>query len=189
MQAIVCVDNNWGIGKDNKLLFHLPEDMAFFREKTLNKTVVMGRNTFQSLPDSRPLKNRTNIVLGENFSLKKPVRGDFFAVPTLEELFTVLEFFNTDDIFVIGGASIYEALLPYCSKVFLTRVDAGSDADRFFPNLDCLPTWSLESVSPTVEDNHFFYSSAFTPIPNLSDSEENAPFGARFVVGIFLRFF
>lgn len=155
MQAIVCVDKNWGIGEKNNLLFHLPQDMAFFREKTLGKTVVMGRNTFQSLPGSRPLKDRTNIVLGKDVPQKKSCRNDFFAVPTLEELFTVLEFFNTDDIFVIGGASVYEALLPYCSKVFLTRVDAGSDADRFFPNLDRLPTWSLESVSPAIEDNHF----------------------------------
>lgn len=152
MQAIVNCDNNWGIGKDNKLLFHLPKDMAFFREKTLGKTVVMGKNTFLSLPKKLPLADRENIVLWKGGDKENAKRDGYKIAESLEELFSLLKRYNQDDIFVIGGAFVYEILLPYCSKVYLTRLDADGNADRFFPCLDRLPNWALESVSPVIVD-------------------------------------
>ena len=106
MQAIVAVDKKWGIGKKNDLLFHLKEDMKFFREKTTGKVVVMGSNTLKSFPGGNPLKNRTNIVLfpgGEK-------RDDCIVVDSLNELSSVLKNYNTDDVFIIGGAMFYKTM-------------------------------------------------------------------------------
>ena len=101
MQAIVVVDQKWGIGKNNDLLFSLKEDMKFFRQTTMGKIVVMGSNTLKSFPGGNPLKNRTNIVLypgGEK-------REDCLVVESLDQLFEVLKNYDTEDIFVIGGAN------------------------------------------------------------------------------------
>ena len=117
MKAIVAVDKKWGIGKKNDLLFSLPADMAYFREKTLNKVVVMGSNTLKSFPGGKPLKNRTNVVLfpgGEK-------RDDCIIVDSLEELKAELKKYPADDIFVVGGAMFYKTMLPYCSEVLVTK--------------------------------------------------------------------
>ncbi len=131
MKAIVAVDKKWGIGKNNGLLFQIAEDMRFFRQQTLGKTVVMGRKTLESFPNGKPLKNRKNVVLGnpKNF----------------EELKTALSGENLLDVYVIGGGSVYNLLLPYCDSVLVTKVEADGDAEVFFPNLD--------------EDENFFVSS------------------------------
>ena len=120
MNAIVVVDKKWGIGKNNDLLFKLPEEMKYFRQKTLNKIVVMGSNTLKSFPDGKPLKNRTNAVLfpgGEK-------RDDCIVADSLEELRQVLTSFPEDDIFIIGGAMMYKTMLPFCKRVYVTKVDA-----------------------------------------------------------------
>ena len=139
MKAIVAVDKNWGIGKKNDLLFSLPEDMKYFREKTLNKVVVMGSNTLKSFPGGKPLKNRTNIVLfpgGEE-------RDDCTIVQSLDDLKLVLKNYNPDDVFIIGGAMFYKTMLPYCDTAYVTKVDADGDAQVFFTNLDEHPDWYL----------------------------------------------
>lgn len=150
MKAIVCVDKNWGIGKKNDLLFKLKEDMRFFRQTTTGKTVVMGSNTLKSFPDGKPLPKRTNIVLfpgGEK-------REDCIVCDSLEEIFATLEDYNSDDVFIIGGAMFYHTMLPYCDTVLVTKVEADGNAEVFFDNLD-KSGWTLESVSEPVEDNGY----------------------------------
>ena len=133
MKAIVVVDENWGIGKDGQLLVHLPGDLAYFKEKTLGKTIIVGRKTLESFPGGKPLPGRRNIVLTENQSFDK----DNCAICNdLDELFDEIAQLDGEDIFVVGGACIYELFLPYCDDVFVTRIQAAYDADRHFPNLD-----------------------------------------------------
>jgi len=149
MKAIVAVDKNWGIGKKNDLLFSLPEDMKFFRKTTLNKVVVMGSNTLKSFPEGKPLKNRINVVLfpgGEQ-------REDCKIVQSLEELSLVLKEYDSEDVFIIGGAMFYKTMLPYCSEVLVTKVDADGGAEVFYENLDKLPNWSCTSISEPIETN------------------------------------
>ena len=132
MKAIVIVDKNWGIGKNNKLLFDIKEDMAHFRNITYGKIIVMGSSTFMSLPGSKPLKRRINIVLwpgGEK-------RDDCIVVESLEELAEKLKSYDSDDIFIIGGAQFYSTMLPYCDTAIVTKVDADGQAEVFFDNLD-----------------------------------------------------
>ena len=151
MKAIVAVDKKWGIGKKNDLLFSLPADMAYFREKTLNKVVVMGSNTLKSFPNGKPLKNRTNVVLfpgGEK-------RDDCIIVDSIDELKTELKKYPADDIFIIGGAMFYKTMLPYCSEVLVTKVDADGGAEVFYENLDNLPNWKCVSQSDPQETNGY----------------------------------
>ena len=149
MKAIVAVDKKWGIGKKNDLLFSLPEDMKYFREKTKEKVVCMGYNTLLSFPNSKPLKNRTNIVLAPE-GVK---RDDCTIVYTLEQLSCELKKYDTDQIFVIGGAMFYRTMLPYCSEVFVTKVKADGEATVFYPNLDALDNFKCVYVSDEVESN------------------------------------
>ena len=151
MKAIVAVDKKWGIGKKNDLLFHLKADMAYFKEKTTGKTVVMGSNTLLSFPGRKPLKNRNNIVLWPG---GKPVDG-CQTVQTLEELFDSIKQYAPDDVFVIGGAMMYRTMLPYCSEVLVTKVDADGEAEVFFENLDALPNWKMVEEGDPVQDNGY----------------------------------
>jgi dihydrofolate reductase len=134
INAIVCVDNNWGIGKNNDLLYNLKEDMKFFREKTKDKIVFCGYNTLLSFPGSKPLKNRSTIVLCP----KEIERDDCFCVHDFDEAVRLLkELSKTQEVFVIGGAMLYKSMLPYYDRVFVTKVDAeDAEATAFFPNLD-----------------------------------------------------
>lgn len=149
MKAIVAVDKKWGIGKKNDLLFSLPEDMKYFREKTKEKVVCMGYNTLLSFPNSKPLKNRTNIVLAPE-GVK---RDDCTIVYTLEQLSSELSKYDDDNVFVIGGAMFYRTMLPYCSEVLVTKVDADGGAEVFYENLDDLPNWSCVQESQPIETN------------------------------------
>ncbi|MBR2989272.1 MAG: dihydrofolate reductase [Clostridia bacterium] len=160
MKAIVAVDEKWGIGKNNDLLFHLPEDMKFFRATTLNKVVIMGSNTLLSFPGSKPLPKRVNIVLwpgGEK-------REDCTVVGSLDELKAELKKYENEEIFVIGGAMFYRTMLPYCESVLVTKVKADGDAQVFFENLDELENWSCVSVSQPVSSGE--YELAFTEYCN-----------------------
>lgn len=129
MNAIVVVDKKWGIGKNNDLLFKLPEEMKYFRQKTLNKIVVMGSNTLKSFPDGKPLKNRTNAVLfpgGEK-------RDDCIVADSLEELREVLTSFPEDDIFIIGGAMMYKTMLPFLQARLRDQGGRGRTGVGVFP--------------------------------------------------------
>lgn len=161
MKAIVAVDKNWGIGKNNDLLFSIPEDMKFFRKTTLNKIVVMGGNTLRSFPGGNPLKNRTNIVLS-----RKIERDDCTVVKSYDQLFSVLKNYPQDEIFIIGGASVYKEMLSFCSEIFVTKVDADGNADVFFENLDNIDGWCLSESSQEIVDNG--YKLKFTIYKNLN---------------------
>lgn len=154
MKAIVAVDNNWGIGKDGDLLVRLPGDMKYFKEKTIGKVVVMGRTTFESLPGKKPLKDRENIVLSRN--------PDFEAEGCIKcrsmgELFKVLENYNMDDVFIIGGEDIYRQFGPYCSSHLVTKINGTFDADKHFENLDRRSDLELVEESEVQNDNGVEY--------------------------------
>ena len=159
MKAILHVDKEWGIGKNNELMFSIPADMKFFRETTINNVVVMGNNTLKSFPNGLPLKNRVNIVLSRTAS-----RNDCVIVKSLSDLFEELKKYDTNNVFVIGGASIYKELLPYCNEVLVTKVDAIGGADTFFENLDNKNDFELVFESEQVETNG--YTIRFTTYQN-----------------------
>ena len=144
MNLIVAADKNWGIGKDNKLLVSTPSDMKFFRQTTTGKVVVMGRKTLESFPNGQPLKNRVNIVLtgDKNYKVK-----DAIVVHDLDELHKELEQYNSEDVYVIGGESIYRQLLDECDVAHITKIDYAYDADAYFPNLDEKPEWKITADS------------------------------------------
>lgn len=151
MKAIVCVDKKWGIGKNNKMLFHLPEDLKFFKEKTWGKRVVMGYNTFLSLPNRKPLPNRKNIVLSRKKNLK--IDG-VSVVNSVEELLSILEN-DTSNVFLIGGEIIYKELLNFCDEAYVTKVNANGDAEKFFPNIDENPEWIRTYESDEIKTGNF----------------------------------
>lgn len=161
MKAIVAVDKEWGIGKNNGLLFRLPRDMAFFKEKTLDKVVVMGGNTLLSFPGGKPLPHRVNIVLSSSLE-----RDDCIVVKNLEELFTELQKYNPEDVFVIGGAMFYSTMIDYCSVAYVTKVNTVGGASVFFPNLDMSDNWEIVSETESMEDNG--YEISFTEYRNNS---------------------
>lgn len=160
MKAILHADKNWGIGKNNSLMFKIPADMKFFRETTTGNAVVMGYNTLLSFPGGKPLKDRVNIVLCP----EGVERDDIIAVHSVEQLLREAAKYDPDKVFVIGGAMTYKTLLPYCSEVLVTKVDAVGGADTFFENLDKNKNFELiyESV-PEVTNG---YTIKFTTYKN-----------------------
>ncbi len=151
MQLIVAVDKHWGIGKGNDLLFNIKEDMKFFRQTTLGKTVVMGYNTLMSFPNNKPLPKRKNIVLTSKDLLEQE---NLVVVHSLQELSQELKK-EENEIFIIGGAKFYKTMLPYCSLAYVTKVEADGQAEVFFENLDLLDNWSVESVSEEIIDGDY----------------------------------
>ena len=133
INAIVCVDKNWGIGKNNDLLFSIKADMQYFRENTKEKIVVCGFNTLLSFPGSKPLKGRSTIVLCP----KEIERDDCYCIHDFDEMVRLIkELSNTQEVFIIGGAMMYKSMLPYYDRVYVTHVDAvDPEATAFFPNL------------------------------------------------------
>ena len=150
MKCIVNVTEDWGIGLGNELIVSIRADLKRFRELTTGKTVVLGRKTLAGFPGGRPLKNRRNIVLTRDEAAQ--IEGADI-VHNKTELFSLLKELPTDEIMVIGGESIYRMLLPYCDTVLLTRTYGSYEADRFFPNLDELPGWSVTEEEPVLEEN------------------------------------
>ena len=144
MNAIAAVDANWAIGNKNRLLTSIPADMKFFREKTMGHVVVMGRKNLESFPNGLPLKNRVNIVLTANRSYKVK---DAIIVHTKEELLEELKKYDSNELYVIGGGSIYEMLIPYCDTAYITKIDHAYAADTYFPNLDQMDEWEMTEVS------------------------------------------
>ena len=155
MNLIAAVDQNWAIGNKNELLVRIPADQKFFRETTTGKVVVMGRKTLESFPNGLPLKNRTNIVLWPGGDAARAEADGFVMTETLDDMLAEIKKYPPDDVFVVGGAMMYRTLLPYCSHVLLTKVDADGGAETFFPDLDELPGWSLAAESEPVADNGY----------------------------------
>ncbi len=133
MNLIVAVDQNWAIGKDNKLLVSIPADMKMFREETSGKVVVLGRKTLETFPNGLPLKNRTNIVITKNpdFDGKGAI-----VVHSIEEALEEVKKYPSEDVYCIGGDSVCKQMLPYCDTAHVTRIDFAYEADSYFPNLD-----------------------------------------------------
>ena len=148
--SILNCDKNWGIGKRNGLLFSLPLDMKFFRETTKGHVVCMGENTLLSFPGSKPLKNRTNIVLSQDESHNYE---GVINVHTFEEfLAKIRQFSENETVFIIGGASIYRQTLPYVDEVLLTKVNKDGGAEVFFPNLDEMSEFEcVEESAPAMD--------------------------------------
>ena len=153
MNLIVNVSENWAIGRGNELLFHLSTDMKFFKSQTIEKTVVMGRKTLESFPSKKPLPKRKNIVLTTN--------PDFCAenveiIHSIDELLKKIDLGNSEDIYVIGGETIYRQLLPYCDTAFVTKVASTvNDADAFMVNLDDDENWEIADESETMNEKGY----------------------------------
>ena len=154
MKLIAAADKNWAIGKDNSLLISIPEDMKFFRETTSGHVIVMGRKTLESFPNGAPLKNRTNIVLTRDKGYKK---DGAVIVHDTDELTGKLKEYAQDDVFVIGGGSIYKQLLPMCDTAYITKIDKVFDADTYIPDLDKSEEWEIAQESERFEHNEIGY--------------------------------
>lgn len=153
MNLIVNVSKNWAIGKGNSLLFHLSQDMKFFKAHTTDKTVVMGRKTLESLPGAKPLPNRKNIILTRNPEYKPEGVAVYNSVDDF-----LRDNPDTDDIYIIGGESLYRDLLPYCERAFVTKVDATvDDADAYMVDLDNHPDWEIEDVGEELEEKGYTF--------------------------------
>lgn len=164
MNLIVNADKNWGIGKENQLLVHIPNDMKMFRQTTTGKVVVMGRKTLESFPNGMPLPKRTNIVLTTEQDYDG--RGAV-VVHSTEELFDELKKYSDEDIFIIGGESIYRMMLPYCDTAYVTRLDYAYDADTYFPDLDEMEEWKI--VEESDEQTYFDLEYVFLKYQKMKD--------------------
>ena len=156
MNLIAAVDQNWAIGNKNELLVRIPADQKFFRETTTGKVVVMGRKTLESFPNGLPLKNRTNIVLTHDNTYKVP---GAVVVHDMDELHEELKKYDSQDIYVIGGETIYRQLLDECDVAHITKIDYAYDADAYFPNLDERPEWKItaDSEEQTYFDLEYYF--------------------------------
>ena len=135
MNAIVAVDRNWGIGKDNDLLIHLPGDLKYYKEKTIGNVIIVGQRTLESFPGSRPLPGRTNIVLSDDPAFAPE---GCIVCRTKEEVLEKAAEYDPDRVFICGGASVYRLFLEDCSAFYVTKIDEAFEADTFFPDLDAL---------------------------------------------------
>ncbi len=166
ISAIVAVDKDWGIGYQGQLLEHIPEDLKHFKELTQYNVVVMGHNTWESLPkrDSLPrLPDRINIIISNSMVSNGVISilGDLTVAISLEGALDYIRASDRvcdTDIFVIGGGQIYNALLPYCNRVYVTKIDKSHDnIDTFFPNLDETREWEAIEDGPMASYNHVNY--------------------------------
>lgn len=144
MNLIVAVDENWAIGNKNELLVSIPADHKFFRQETTGKVVVLGRKTLETFPQGLPLKNRINIIMSTNKDYRVK---DAVVVHDLEELLSRIEKYDTKDVYVVGGESVYRLLLPYCDTAHVTKIDHAYEADAYFPDLDAMPEWKITADS------------------------------------------
>lgn len=152
MNLIVAVDEAFGIGKDGRLPWHIPEDLAYFKRMTLGKTVVMGRKTLESFPGGKPLPKRNNLVLTSNPTYE---RENVMVLHSVEQVLDRIKRLPPDDVFVIGGAAVYTVLLPYCARAYVTKVKGVFDTDTSLPNLDRMDGWQLSLAQPVQEDNRY----------------------------------
>lgn len=156
MNAIVAVDNNWAIGCKNSLLVRIPADHKNFRQETTGKVVVLGRKTLETFPQGMPLPNRKNIILSANpdYQVK-----DAVVVHNKEELDVELQKYPTEDVYIIGGESVYRMMLPECDVVHVTKIDHDYEADAYFPNLDEDGEWEItaESDEQTYFDLPYYF--------------------------------
>ena len=150
MNLIVAADKKWGIGRDGGLLASIPTDMKYFREHTTGKVVVMGRRTLESMPGGRGLPKRTNYVLttDPDYEAERCI-----VVNSEDELWEELSQYDPDDVFLIGGATLYNRFYRMCDRLYVTKMDADLDADTFIVDLDGDPDYEVVSESEPVTEN------------------------------------
>ena len=147
ISAIVAVDNDWGIGFNGELLEHIPEDLKRFKELTSGNVVIMGRKTWDSLP-TKPLPNRTNIVISNQKNTILNSSTVRLSLKDIKEDINKIAY----DVFIIGGVQIYTELLPYCDKVYVTKIfKSHENVDTYFPNLDEMENWKPIEKSPIYD--------------------------------------
>lgn len=147
LKLIACVDRCWALGLGQQLLFHIPGDLRWFRANTWGKAVLLGRRTLETLPGGQPLPGRQHLLLSRSIQNAPP---GVILCSTLQSALQQAE--NFPEVWVIGGASVYQAMLPHCREAYITQVDAQRPADCFLSPLDMLPEWSLASSSPWREE-------------------------------------
>lgn len=150
MNLIVAVDKNWAIGKDGDQLVYLSEDLKRFKALTTGHPVILGRKTLATFPGGRPLKGRRNLILSRNTDFAPEGAEVFSDVETLRAV-------APEDAFVIGGASVYRQLLPWCSTAYVTKIDRAFPADCHFPDLDQDPAWEQAEESVPLEQDGIIY--------------------------------
>lgn len=152
MNLIVAVNENWGIGSGNDLLYHIPQDMKFFRSKTKDNVIIIGRKTLESFPNGNPLKNRINIVLSTDKDYKK---DDVIVVNSVEQLWDYLKAYQDKEIYLCGGEQIYKLLYNYCDTAYVTKIFDSKNAEKYMQNLDLEENWEIADTSPILEDGGY----------------------------------
>ena len=156
LSIIAAIGQNNELGKNNDLIWKFKEDMKFFKEMTTGKVCIMGRNTLNSLPGGRPLDGRINIVLTKDKSFKK---NGVVVVNSVDEALDAVKEYNTKDVFVIGGESVYSQFMPYIDTAYITYIDYTYQADKHIENLDKNHEWKMivESEEQTYFDVEYYY--------------------------------
>ena len=149
MNCIAAVSSDWGIGKDGDLLFHIPEDLKYFRKMTSGGTMILGRKNLESFPGGKPLPKRRHLVLSRQQDWHPEGVEVFHSV---DDILAAVRDLPEDDVWVIGGGEIYRQFLPWCRKAYITHVDARPEAEVFFPDLSQNPDWE---ISQRGETQHF----------------------------------
>lgn len=150
MKLIVAVNSDWGIGKGNDLLYHLPSDMKFFRSKTKDNIIVIGRKTLESFPNAKPLPYRTNVVLSRD---KNYIAEGTVVLNNIEDVLEYAKNNSDRETYICGGEEIYKLFLPYCSEALVTKIEDNCDAEKFMPNLDKDENWELIEQSEPIAEN------------------------------------
>ncbi len=161
MKCIAAVDSNWAIGFKGKLLVSIPNDQKMFRNETKGKVVVLGRKTLETFPNGLPLKDRVNVILTHDKNYKA---GDAIIVHDDDELFGVLKQYDPDDIYIIGGDSVYKRYHKYCDTAIITKIDQAYESDAFFPDLDKDEDWTM--VAESEEMTYFSVEYTFREYRN-----------------------
>ena len=157
MDIIVAVDENWGIGKDGDLLCPISKDLKRFREMTTGNVLVLGRKTLESFPKGNPLPNREHVVLTKNKDYA--ITSEHVVLcHELQNLATIINTFAPKTVFVIGGGSIYQQLLPLCENAYITKIHGSFPADTYFPNLDTMIDWEVVDTGEIQEEKGISFS-------------------------------
>jgi dihydrofolate reductase len=152
LSIVVAMDSNRLIGKDNGLPWHLPADLAFFKKLTTGNTILMGRKTFDSI--GRPLPNRRNLVITRNADIE--IAG-CEVVNSIEKALSLVQ--SETEVMVIGGAKLYQQILPIADRLYITQVEGEFDGDTYFPHYD-EDDWlevSCESHQPDEKNKHAYH--------------------------------
>jgi len=154
ISLIAAISENNVIGKDNRLIWHLPADIRFFMETTTGHHIVTGRKNYESIPEKfRPLKNRTNIIVTRQ---KDYVAEGAIIVHSLQEAIHYAETHGEDELFVIGGGEIYQQCLPEADRLYITEVKASFDGDTYFPTYNPHEWIELDRKHHPKDERHEF---------------------------------